>query len=154
MNLDVSRSRFNDLQKKSEGKDWKLAELLIVEDGDLVHENDDPWWDARNPRTDAKHEVKSVTEEIDGRDKDAYVPTPGRIRLWEDQTRSLNAYDADQTGWIDFLLLDEQGTPQDHVRRKPGTILSLVNELGGWDDSGHSKGRQKKIPFPVIFDDV
>lgn len=152
MNLDVSQERFLELLEKAGDDDSLLAELLIVEDGDLVHEQRE-WYDAINPRTSAKHEVKSVREVVDGRDKDEFVPTTGRVRLWEGQTRSLVSSDANGTAWIDFVLFDEDRTPTDHRRMKPGTVLKLVNSLGGWDAAGHDeKGRQKKIPWPAIFD--
>jgi hypothetical protein len=151
LDLDVSRSRFNDLLERAGDDDALLAELLIVEDGDLVHEQRE-WYDARNPRTSTKHEVKSVREVVDGRDEDEFVPVTGRVRLWEGQVRSLVASDANGTAWIDFLLFDEDRTPQQHRRMKPGTVLKMVNELGGWDDAGHEeKGKQKKIPWPEVF---
>lgn len=151
MNLDVSRSRFNDLLERARDDDALLAEYLIEEHYDIKHEQTE-WYDCINPRTGAKHEVKSVRTEIDGRDEDSYVPTTGRVRLWEGQVRSLIASDAQGTAWIDFVLFDKDRTPKEHRRMKPGTALKLVNELGGWDDASHEdKGRQKKIPWPEIF---
>jgi len=151
VNLDVSRSRFRTLLKRSDDDDARLAELLVAEHYGIRHDPAE-WYDCRNPRTGTKVEVKSVREVVDGRDEDRYVPTTGRVRLWEGQVRSLIASDARGTAWIDFVLLDEDRTPVDHRRMRPSTALRMVNERGGWNKSGHqSKGRQKKIPWTEVF---
>lgn len=51
-----------------------------------------------------------------------------------------------------FVLFDGGNGVLRIQRMKPSTVLSLVNERGGWNRSGHqSMGRQHKIPRTEIF---
>jgi len=103
-------------------------------------END--WCDLVNPRTSAKHEVKSARPDR-------------RFRLWEDNHRSLTASDGQNVAWYDFVILSSGSNPQplEHKRMKPATVTQLVNSRGGWNRAGHEKrdGRQHKLPVSEVF---
>jgi len=92
------------------------------------------WYDAVHP-SGTKYEVKSTH-------------TGGRFRLWEGQVRSLVASDGQGTAWIAFVLLDQGGNVVDVQRRKPSTVLRLINERGGFNRAGHQErdDRQHKLP--------
>lgn len=125
-----------------------VAEELVAEEFGLLHVPDRAeWYDAVNDNTGAKSEVKSTSERI-GEE----YPADGRFRVWESQTRSLVASDAQGVAWVAFVLFDEDAGHAYIQRRKPSTVLSIVNERGGWNESGHSEfGRQYKLPIEPIF---
>jgi hypothetical protein len=121
----------------------RWAEQYIAERFDLEHCPDEAsWYDCINPRTGTKHEVKST-----------HVDAAGEFRLWEDQTRSLIASDAQGTAWFDFVLLDRRGNVLNTRRMRPSTVNRLVRERGGWYEAGHHDrpGRQHKLPASELF---
>jgi len=71
--------------------------------------------------------------------------------VWEDQTRSLIASDSQATAWYAFVLFDEDRGVFLIQRRRPSTVLEIVNERGGWNRSGHDMGPQYKIPYEEVF---
>lgn len=123
----------------------QLAEQIVAREfktarGDV----DAEWYDLRTD-AGAKYEVKSTSSEIRS--------GPGRFRLFEGQTRSLIRSDAQASAFYAFVLFDEDAGLLRITRRKPSTVLDLVNELGGWNKSGHeSMGRQHKLPYTEVFD--
>lgn len=96
------------------------------------------WHDSVNPRTGAKYETKS------GREK---------VRIWEDQHRSLTSAEAAGVAWYAFVHVDAAGRVQDIQRRRPSTVTRLVSEHGGWVKSGHARtdGREKQLPIDVVL---
>lgn len=150
MTFDVSRRRFNDLARRAGDDDSLLAELLVAEHYGVAHDPAE-WYDCQNKHTGAKFEVESTREVIDGRNPSKFVPTAGRFRLFEGQLRSLVAADARGTAWVVFVLFDEDRQPVDMRRMRPSTVLRLVNERGGWHESGHQKGKQHKVPIEAVL---
>jgi hypothetical protein len=115
---------------------WKDAELWVVDHYDLEHEPGEPgerWYDAINPRTDAKYQVKSAE-------------TGRRFRVWADQHRSLTAAEGQNAAW--YVFVTESG----HRRMRPSTVTAIIRERGGWNESGHERGsKQHKIPINEII---
>jgi hypothetical protein len=108
------------------------------------------WFDAVNPRTGAKYEIKSTHRTVDG-------GATGRFRLWEDQHISLVHADASGTAWYAFVLLDEDDDVVDVRRMQPSTVTELVDDVGEgdpWSLAKHREreGRQKKLPWITIVD--
>ena len=107
------------------------------------------WYDVRRTTTGAKGEVKSTHETIKGAHNDA---GNGEFRLWESQHRSLLAADASGVAWYHFVVLDDDGHVVGYARRKPKTVSSLVESVGGWSLAGHDDrdGRQCRLPWSAI----
>ena len=59
------------------------------------------WYDAVDPETGAKYEVKSTVVSYSGEYSEG---APGRFRLWEDQHVSLTAANNSGTAWYVFIL--------------------------------------------------
>lgn len=153
---EVSRRRLNKLLGQSEGA-GDLEEMIVAESFDLLDVSGDDAEDAdlRNPRTEARYEVKSANATVGAGLVDGEQTTePGRFRLWEDQHRSLVGYDAqpDLAGWYVFVYSDAQGTPQVMRRVEPSTVTKLVD--GQWNDASHEgrDARQYKLPIGEVFD--
>lgn len=149
---EVSRRRLNKLLGQSEGS-GDLEEKIVAEAFDLLDVSGDDAEDAdlRNPRTEARYEVKSANATVGAGDGETEA---GRFRLWEDQHRSLVGYDAqpDLAGWYVFVYADAQGTPQVMRRVEPSTVTKLVD--GRWNDASHEgrDARQYKLPIDEVFD--
>lgn len=114
---------------------WEQAELHVVDEYDLEHAPEADWYDAVNPRTGAKYEVKSAQADR-------------RFRLWENQHRSLAAAEGQNAAWYVFLVSGEG------MRRvKPTTVTRWVRARGGWNRAGHDRrdGRQHKLPVSEVF---
>lgn len=126
----------------------ELAEELVHDEFDLEGLGLNPeWWDLRHPSRPTKYEVKSTATSIGQK-----YPGDGRFRVWESQTRSLIASDANAVAWYAFVLLDENVGAIRIQRMKPSTVNSIVQERGGWNNSGHeSMGKQHKIPWRRVF---
>jgi hypothetical protein len=123
-----------------------FATEVVAEEYDLELERETAdWYDAINPRTGAKTEVKSTHRALE----DGSV---GRFRLWRDQHRSLRASDASGVAWYAFVLLDDSDSVVDVVRAKPSTVGRLVRESGDWNRAGHSErdGPQHKLPWTEV----
>lgn len=122
-----------DTQRGLEGEQW-VAQKFNLEFCEGVD-----WCDVENPRTGAKHEVKTA------------LPSR-RFRLWKDNHLSLTASDGQNVAWYDFLKLDSNGVIVEHRRMKPSTVTTIVNERGGWNTSGHVRGsKQHKLPPEDVF---
>ena len=127
----------------------RFAEKHVADRFDLEHTPDETnWFDAVNPRTGTKVEVKSTTDEIVGRDG---TMVPGEFRLWRDQHRSLLASDTRGTAWYAFVLLDDDGHVLEVQRRRPSTVTDVIDE---WVTGGHDErdGPQAKVPWPLVLD--
>jgi hypothetical protein len=96
------------------------------------------WYDGVNPQTGTKYEVKSGLNEI---------------RFWEDQHRSLTASNNQNSARYVVVQTDRSGNIHRMMRKRPTTITRLVNEHGGWVESGHHRtnGREKYIPISDLF---
>lgn len=140
-------SELRRLDERADGRD-EFAELLVATMFDLEHTADDvEWYDARNPRTGTKFEVKSCAI-------DRVKGGTGRFRLWESQHRSLVASDAAGTAWYVFVLFDGSGGIVDTRRCRPSTVTQFVRSDGGsWNRAGHADrdGRQHKVHYSDIF---
>lgn len=125
--------RHEDTDRGYNGEQW------VKQQYDLERCPDTRWCDLQNPRTGARHEVK--------------VALPNRrFRVWKDNHRSLVSSNAAGTAWYDFLVMSRSGRITDHRRMQPTTVSRIVDELGGWNESGHARGSyQKKIPVAAIF---
>lgn len=144
---DLSRGQQRDLQREAAFDE--LAEEIVAEEYGLEHVGvDAEWFDARHPDRPTKYEVKSTSSTVG----DQY-PGDGRFRVWEGQTRSLVASDANGSAWYAFVLFDEDAGLLRIQRRRPSTVLGIVNERGGWNQSGHeSMGRQHKLPWSEVLE--
>jgi len=149
---EVSRRRLNKLLGLSEGA-GDLEEKIVAEAFDLLDVTgvDAEDADLRNPRTEARYEVKSANATVGS---GAGKTEAGRFRLWEDQHRSIVGYDAqpDLASWYVFVRCDAQGTPQVMRRVEPSTVTKLVD--GRWNDASHAgrDARQYKLPIGEVFD--
>jgi hypothetical protein len=143
----LSRGQQDKLQRGDAAFD-ELAEEIVAEEYGLEGESLDPeWWDLRHPSRTTKYQVKSTQSTI-GED----YPAAGRFRVWETQTRSLIASDAQATAWYAFVLFDDSNGSLRIRRMRPSTVNDLVQNLGGWGPSGHqSQGRQHKLPIGEVF---
>lgn len=119
--------------------DWQRAEKFVAERYDLEHNPGQPgerWYDAVNPRTGAKYQVKSAQ-------------SGGRFRLWDDQHRSLTAAEGANAAWYVFVV------PNREPRRvRPTTVTQWVNSRGGWNRANHELrpgARQHKLPVSEVF---
>lgn len=116
---------------------WEQAEQFVVEEFDLEHNPGNPggrWYDAVNPRTGAKYQIKSAESER-------------RFRLWE-QHRSLTRSEGANAAWYVFLASGEGMR-----RMKPTTVTRIVNERGGWNRANHElrDSRQHKLPVDEVL---
>lgn len=119
----------------------RTAEKWVAEKFSLEFETDRDWVDLLNPRTEARHGVKSARPDR-------------RFRFWEDNHHSLSISGGQKTAWVDLVVLSSGSNPSvlGHRRVKPSTVTDVVNDRGGWNKSGHRRGsRQKKIPVGVFL---
>lgn len=148
----VPRSELRRITDPNQDRDV-FAERLVAAIVDGTHDPDSAhWYDVRVDRTGTKIEVKSTATRIG----DDY-PADGRFRLWESQIRSLiNSRHAGETGttWVAFVLFDEDGQPRRARRMHAETVLRLVRDRAGWNDSGHEEyDHQHKLPIDSVFAD-
>lgn len=133
----------------------EFAEQIVAVEYELVHSGDRfEWFDAYNPRTspETKYEVKSAHQYVKRNWFGQNERVAGRFRVWESQTRSLVNSDAAGSAWYVFVVLDERESVVDMRRCQPSTVLRMVRDRGGWNDSGHQEmGRQHKLPIDEIF---
>jgi hypothetical protein len=134
-------------RRRQNEEQGRFAEEVVADHFDLEHRPDETeWYDAVNPRTGTKYEVKSTHVELDS-------SATGRFRLWEDQHRSLAASDGQATAWYAFVLL-ENGDVKEIRRMRPSTVTSLIHEGGGsWNRAGHQErdSAQHKLPWEMVF---
>lgn len=147
-----SRRRMNRLQEDNPDK-GEFAEALCIETFDLVDPSDRDagedtnWYDAIDPDTGTKYEVKSTDKENRYRS--------GRFRVWEGQHRSLVASDRRGTAWYWFVLFDPAGRIQTR-RVKPSTVTEIVKESGGWSESDHASTEwdyEHRLEWDEVFTD-
>lgn len=124
-----------------------VAEEVVAEEYDVSTFTDAEWYDCVDKDSGTKYEVKSTSSRIG----DDY-PAKGRFRLWKAQHLSLAISEGQNMAWYAFVFLDESTGTLKIQRRKPTTVTKIVNERGGWYDSGHSsKGKQYKLPVSEVF---
>lgn len=118
----------------------RRAERFVARRFDLnvVPDQQARWYDAINPRTGAKYEVKSSK-------------SGGMFRFWRDQHRRLSGANANGTAWY-ALVRREDGQPVEMRRVEPSTVTKVVNDRGGWNEPVHRReAKQKKVPIGVFL---
>lgn len=152
---DLSRRDWNHAQEQSDS-DSELAERVAAAIYNYDHAPDEEdWYDAKHRLENSKMEVKSAHTKLTWKRKsdNKRVSEKGRFRLWRAQLRSLMASNAAGTAWVTFVLFDENDTILAVKRMKPSTVWSLVEDSGGWNESGHdSWGLQQKLAISDVFD--
>ena len=79
----------------------------------------------------------------------------GRFRLWKQQHDKLLRADRDGTARYVFVLFDTSERPV-RARMKeqiPADVGRQIGARGGWNESGHSMGKQHKLPYEAIFNE-
>jgi hypothetical protein len=77
----------------------------------------------------------------------------GRFRLFKPQHEDLLQADRDGSAFYIFVLFDISSKPEALlIRKSPATVGRLLGARGGWNRSGHSAGKQHKLPIGAIFD--
>jgi hypothetical protein len=77
----------------------------------------------------------------------------GRFRLFKPQHEQLLRADRDGSAFYIFVLFDISSKPEALlIRKSPATVGRLLGARGGWNKSGHSAGKQHKLPIGAIFD--
>jgi hypothetical protein len=77
----------------------------------------------------------------------------GRFRLFKPQHEELLQADRDGSAFYIFVLFDISDRPEALlIRKSPATVGRLLGARGGWNRSGHSAGKQHKLPIGAIFD--
>ena len=131
-------------QRKVQGDLFhELAETIVAEEFGLSEFNDSEWYDCILKSTGTKYEVKSTSDRIRS--------GKGRFRLWESQHRSLTAAEGQNMAWYAFVLLDTSDGVIRIQRMRPSTVTGIIRDRGGWNRSGHSKGKQHKLPIGAVF---
>jgi hypothetical protein len=144
----LSRGQQRALQAGAAEFDEVAEEVAAEMYGYETVPGDPDFFDVRHPERVTKAEVKSTQTSIGEK-----YPAEGRFRVWEGQTRSLVASDARATAWYIFVLFDESAGMLRLRRMRPSTVSRIVDERGGWNESGHeSMGRQHKIPIIEVFE--
>ena len=124
-----------------------LAERIVSEMYGLRHVGDaGGWYDAVLESTGTKYQVKSTAE-------DGATSGSAEFRLWETDHRSLVGSDAQGTAWYTFVLFSKRDGLQEVRRMKPSTVTKIVQEFGGWNESGHrdKNSRQVKLPQELVM---
>lgn len=77
----------------------------------------------------------------------------GRFRLWKKQHERLLRADREGSAWYVFVLWDVSENPPVArlVRKKPADVGRQIGARGGWNESAHTMGPQKKVPTSAIF---
>lgn len=118
----------------------RRAERGVAKKYDLavVPDSEARWYDAKNPRTGAKYEVKSAAPN-------------GMFRFWKDQHRRLSAANSQGTSY--YVLVKMHGDqPGAYMRVKPATVTKTIEKRGGWNEPVHRRRqKQKKVPVRVFF---
>jgi len=112
----------------------------VIEKWDLEEDqHTKKWYDAVNPRTGARYEVKST--HVDG-----------RFRFWKDDLNSLKGYQSQGTAWVALVVFDSRDRVSTIQRRRPGIVLQAIQKAGGWNTGGHAgrPGKQKKLRAELI----
>ncbi len=92
-------------------------------------------------------EVKSTLSQLGNGNR-------GRFRLFKPQHEQLLRQDRDGSAFYIFVLFEiSSGQPEALMKRKdPATVGRLIGARGGWNRSGHSSGKQHKLPISALFD--
>lgn len=143
---DLSRQQ---RRRYGQGERAAVAEELVAEVYGAAHRPDRAdWFDVVDEDASTKYEVKRTSRRI-GEEH----PADGRFRLWRAQLRSLIASDAGATAWVAFVLFDEDAGTATIQRRRPSTVWDVVDDRGGWNESGHDEwGEQHKLPYDEVVD--
>jgi len=146
-----------EISKQTKNDPDTFAEKMVAEYYDVRHDNSQAWYDARNPRTGTKYEVKGAMRQVENPNR----KVTGRFRLWEDAHRRIAGAEGanGQTAWYVFVLMEgatREPTPVKMRRMHPSTVTTLLSERSddgtAWNRSGHaSKGRQYKLPHTAVF---
>jgi hypothetical protein len=76
----------------------------------------------------------------------------GRFRLFKPQHDFLVRYDRRATAYYVLVLVEPDNQRLKMIRQKPAAVGRIVGARGGWNKSGHTAGRQHKLPWGVYFD--
>jgi len=76
----------------------------------------------------------------------------GRFRLFKPQHDYLVRYDRDKTAYYVLVLVDPDNRRMSMIRQKPAAVGRIVGSRGGWHRSGHTAGKQHKLPWGIYFD--
>lgn len=130
----------------------EVAEEIVADTWDLLEHtpNEEYWYDVRADlgSRSTKGEVKSAQLHV-GQD----YPAEGRFRIRKDQHDSLVRSDAQATAWYFFVVFDNSRERIIIQRRRPSTVGRIVDELGGWNRSGHSEfAYEYKMPLDEVVD--
>lgn len=144
----------NDDDTSDNSDHGQVAEEVVADAWELLeHAADEAfWYDVRADlgSRSTKGEVKSCQLRV-GVDDD--YPADGRFRIRRDQHRSLVASDAQATAWYFFVVFDNARERIIIQRRRPTTVTRLVDERGGWNESGHSEfDEEYKMPIEAVVD--
>jgi hypothetical protein len=77
----------------------------------------------------------------------------GRFRLWKQQHDQLTRQDRNGSAFYVFILFDVSSRPVEAkgIRKKPAEVGRIIGARGGWNDSGHHQGPQRKLPWSLFF---
>lgn len=131
--------------------DGALAERLVASEYQSLRDDGDNDADHDLEGSNTRAEVKSTFTEIGNS-----FPASGRFRLWQQQHEPLVEFDRDHVAWYVFVLYTFRGDDVIALmkRRKPAKVGRQVGARGGWNRSGHPKGRQHKLPHSAVFPGV
>jgi len=76
----------------------------------------------------------------------------GRFRLFKPQHDYLVRYDRRATAYYVLVLVEPDRGRMRMIRQKPAALGRIVGARGGWHRSGHTAGKQHKLPWGVYFD--
>ena len=133
------------LDKEAQSLQGALAESLAADAYGYPDHDADPF-DARRD-TGAVLEAKStVTRYSSG--------ARGRFRLWKRQHSRLTRKDREDTARYVFVLFDvsERPVTARMLEKQPARIGRLIAGRGGFNQSGHPKGKQIKLPYSALFE--
>lgn len=139
---ELTRNEANRYQKDPGG----LAEELVAQEyrgfTTIGVEN----FDVSRNNNETLGEVKSTASRLGNGAK-------GRFRLWKNQHEKLLRYDNQYSTYYVFVLFDVgQRPPVARMKRqKPADVGNVIGGRGGWNRSGHTSGRQYKLPYEAIF---
>jgi hypothetical protein len=137
---ELTRSEATRLQRGQES----LAEELAAEEYGYDTFRTSEWDGARE--SGAIMEVKSTVSRVESGQK-------GRFWLFREQHESLRRIDNGGSGRYVFVLFDVSSrTPTAKMKMKqPAEIGHMIAGLGGFNESGHSRGEQIGIPYAEVF---
>lgn len=128
------------------------VEQWVAAEYDVEHAPDETdWYDCIDRERGTKYEVKSCRRRVR---RGAFRFVDGRFIVRERQLRSLVASDRAGTAWLVFVLRNRDDDVVDHRRVTPAVVAAVIDERGGWNDSGHEEyDREHKLPWTEVFDE-